>query len=738
MKKQLLLGSALLAAISAFPQSGRSKPVTGTGVENTAKKIAERLMAETRHLESTTTSNAAANPVNVSELTDDETPSASKTASFVSSWNAICSSINPYGVVVAGTRPLQYNEDLNAVTFVHRKGPNYVASPAPAQTAESGVLVAMVSQDWGTTWDSTCLWNDNNNWARYPQGAILAAPGSTNMYDGHLVGVGAVTSQSNGWIGNAFFSKQLGQANYNNVAPATNTFYTTLSPTLGKADFTIYDFQATDDGKVVTLGYVNNDANGTTSAVFGYRGARVVKGSFVSGNMIWTSDSIIPSVAVSGGDRDLISRPRMVWSEDGQVGYVIHIGVSSTATLNNRGYQPIIHRTNNGGISWAPVNGIDFNLPAMSTVTNMVLSPNTNTNVTIPFFDYTEGLGVTVDKDNKLHIVCTLRGTFSSDPDSLGYTFSFTNGDGESYAYRHTPGLRPYVYDFTGDGLPNSAWKVTLIDSLSSESPGTNATTDPNGFTTNPWLVEGGDKIAVESRIQCSRTPDGKYIVYTWAESDTLFTTSSFKWNELPNIKARLMDVTAQTLNPLEINVTKPANNPFILNNTNVSSRAYLHYASPKCALAQTIAVSPSGPAIVLPLTTSRPVGTPLSQTSPAIHRYMSALLNFGNLSQNDVVLPKIDIGVGIAENALISANSSFVYPNPAKGSANLAIDLKDNSKVEINVSNMIGQVVKSTSAEASVGQNTINFDLNGLSKGVYMVNVKIANTTSTKKLIVE
>ena len=116
----------------------------------------------------------------------------------------------------------------------------------------------------------------------------------------------------------------------------------------------------------------------------------------------------------------------------------------------------------------------------------------------------------------------------------------------------------------------------------------------------------------------------------------------------------------------------------------------------------------------------------------------MSALLNFGNLSQNDIVLPKIDIGVGIAENALISANSSFVYPNPAKGSANLAIDLKDNSKVEINVSNMIGQVVKSTSAEASVGQNTINFDLNGLSKGVYMVNVKIANTTSTKKLIVE
>lgn len=743
MKKQLLIGSALLAAITAFPQSGRpTRPTTGVTMENTAKKIATRLASEMRmaELAGPASANAAQNGTS-----DEPTPTAGKTSSFVSSWNAIGSSVNPYGVVVAATRPLQYNEDLNAVTFVMRGGPAYPATPPPLATAISGVVVTMITQNWGANWDSTCMWNDNTNWGRYPQGAILNTPGNNNINNAYMVSNAALNA-AGGWVGNGYSVKALGTANYNTTAPVTSTFFPTLSPQLGKADFTVYDFQACDDGKVVALGYVNNDANGTTGATFGYRGGRVVKGRFISGNMIWTSDSILPG---NGGffstptNTYFIARPRMVWSEDGQVGYVIQIGVSANATGNNRGYQPIIKRTGDGGNTWADVNGIDFNLPAMSTVTNMVLSPNTNTNVTIPFFDYTEGFGLTVDKDNKLHIATVLRGTFSSHPDSLGYTFAFNNADGEQYGHRHSPGLRPFLYDFKGDGLPNSPWSVVLVDSLSSESPGTDPVTDPNGFGTNPWDIVDGDKVAVESRVQLSRTADGKYIVCTWAESDTALTTNGFKWNELPNIKARLLDVTSSNtviVHPVEINVTKPGNNnPFITINTNVQNRAYLHYASPKCALAQTIAVSNSGPAIMLPLTTSRPALIPLGQNAAAVHRYMSAILNFGSLTQNDISVPQAPpSSVGIAENALNSTNASFIYPNPAKASANLSIDLKNNSKVEILVSNMIGQVVSVSSTEAVVGNNTLDVNVNGLAKGVYMVTVKVDNASSTKKLIVE
>lgn len=737
MKKQLLLGSALFAAITAFPQNTRPQPGS---VENAAKIIAKRIQKQNNLIENSQVQGIS-NPTS-SELAADA-PQASKTSSFVSSWNVISSSANPYGVVVSSTKPLGYNEDLNAVTFVQRASNDYVASPAAAALAKTGVIITMVTQNWGSTWDSTCVWNDDNNWARYPQGALLAAPGSTNMSDAHIVGNAAITSASNGWIGNGFFSKQMGQANYNNIAPATNSFIPTLSPILDKADFTVYDFQAMDNGNVVALGYVNNDPNGTTNALFGYRGARVVKGSFVSGNMIWDNDSIIPDVWMTNGDRELTARPRMAWSEDGQVGYVMHIGVAANAVGNNVAYQPIIHRTNNGGNSWAPVSGIDFNLPAMSTVTNMLLSSSADPNVVLPFFNTNEGFGLTVDKDNKLHILGTIFAGSSSHPDSIGFAFlNWANADGQTYRiYRHTPGLRPYIYDFTGDGLPNSPWAVTLIDSMASENPGADAT-ETNGLDINPWAADpvSGDKVEVEARFQSSRTADGKYIVHTWAESDSSVTTDGFKWNEVPNIKARLMDVTAQTLHTLEINVTKPlVNDPFITSNINVANRAYLHYTSPKCALSQTTPVSPAGPALLVPMTASRPYNLPLSQSMPTIHRYMSALLNFGGISQNDVVAPVAPgSGVGIAENALNSTNNSFVYPNPANGSTNLSIDLKDNSKVEISVINLVGQVVSTNITTAQVGQNTIPVNIDGLSKGVYMVNVKVANSTSTKKLIVE
>lgn len=736
MKKQLLLGSALLAAVAAFPQSGRVSKPAGTGVADASKRIAARLAAEAKYAESTL---STTNP-NVSGVEADHNTGAAKTSSYVSSWNIIGGSINAYGVVVSTTKPLQYDEDLNAVTFVHRGSISYPASPAPAANAQSGVIVAEITQNWGATWDSTLLWNNDNYWGRYPQGAILnSAPGNTNIATAYLVGNAAVNN-ANGWVGNGFFAKPL--SSYNNVAAGTNSYIPTLSPELGKADFTVYDFQTTDDGKAVALGYVNNDPNGATTAAFGYRGARVVKGKFIAGNMIWTSDSIIPSVTTSNGNRNILARPRMAWSEDGMVGYVMHIGVATSATLNNRGFQPILHRTGDGGLSWAAVNGIDFNLPAMSTVTNMVLSPNSNTNVTIPYFDQGEGIGMTVDKNNNLHISSILRGTSSDHPDSLSYVFIFNNADGEEYWYAHRPGLRPTVYDFVGSGLPNTTWSVTVIDSLSSEAPGTDAVNDPRGYDTNPWDEVDNGKVAVEARVQTSRTPDGKYIIYTWGESDTNFTSGPFfKWNELPNIKARLMDVTTGSVNPVEINVTRPGvTNPFLTTNNNVSSRAYLHYAAPKCALAQTIAVGPNGPAIVLPLTSSRPYGVPLGQTANMVHRYMSAILNFGSLTQNDVIVPASPVagGVGMAENALNSVNQSVLYPNPAVDNAHLAIGLADNSKVELSVINIMGQMVKHTVTKAEAGQNTIDIDLNGLSKGVYMVNVKIGTATSAKKLVIE
>jgi hypothetical protein len=321
--------------------------------------------------------------------------------------------------------------------------------------------------------------------------------------------------------------------------------------------------------------------------------------------------------------------------------------------------------------------------------------------------------------------------SFSPDPDSSAFTINFTNYDGERYNYLHVNGARPYVYDFTGNGV--ASWSVTLIDSLPSEGPGTLTTDD--GYSSNPWDPTGGtgnDKIDVDARLQVSRTPDGKNIFYTWAETDsTLNATPSstyLKWNTAPSIIARYMEVSASgmSLSPTEVPITRVAGTSGSPNSS-VNNRGFNHYIAPTSA--QNMSATTAQSFVVnMPITVSNSPAQ-LEQLNPVNHWYSTAPLFFLKSAPS--------VTTGISESK-VSASNSVIYPNPAKNNATLAIDLKNNSKVDIAVINVVGQTVKSTKAEGQMGANTINIDLSGLSKGIYMVNVKVDNATSTKKLIVE
>ena len=171
MKKQLFIGSVLLAAISAFSQSERMKP-KASGLINT-KLIAQ---AKFDSEETGSTAPIAQAPINNSALPSN---SGSKT-SIVNTWNNITASMNIYGVVISHTKPLQWNDELNAVSFIHRKSPTYSTNGSSSQT-ESGSIVAEISLDCGVTWDSTLVYADVTNRGRYPQGAIYNPP-ATHHY----------------------------------------------------------------------------------------------------------------------------------------------------------------------------------------------------------------------------------------------------------------------------------------------------------------------------------------------------------------------------------------------------------------------------------------------------------------------------------------------------------------------------------------------------------------------------
>ncbi|MGZ3921258.1 MAG: T9SS type A sorting domain-containing protein, partial [Bacteroidia bacterium] len=508
-------------------------------------------------------------------------------------------------------------------------------------------------------------------------------------------------------------------------APNAMQFFPNTAPsgTVLGHDFSRYSFSSTDDGKVRSLGILTNDPNAAGN-VPGDTALYLMTGSFNAGVFNWTGDKFQPATALqTNGTTNLYGESVMAWNEAGTIGYVVGIGALNSATLSNRGWQPIVYKTTNSGASWTMIQGIDFNSPAFAPILNPIVATQSNTNLVIPFFNVSEGFDATVDMNGKLHIVSTVVGTYDLANDSLAFTASFTNWDGESYNYPHVAGARPYIYDFIGDGT--GPWTYVTVDSMSSEEPG--GTAGSNGFNDNPWDTDAnGNKVSSGARLSLTRSTDGQFIMYSWAETDTNFTSGSHKWNSAPNLKARAARIGAgsgYTLSPTEINVTKPApgnGTP----NAAINGRAFFHYTSrttsmPLCGATTTINV---------PTSVSNNPSTPLTQASNNTHWYSTAKLDFSGIA----------CPVGINENAASQISGLSMYPNPTQNVATLGVDLKQNGPIAISVYNMVGQLVTSTKTEGTIGNNQVNVDLTGLASGIYMVKVNVNGVNTTAKLIKE
>jgi len=710
MKKNLLLGSVLLAAISAFSQNAsRPRP---TGIMN-AKLIANIKFGD---------EGTPSNKINPIKPTAFPVRSGSKAASLTT-WQSITGSMNIYGVIIPYTKPLQWNDELDAVSFVHRKALGYNPSPVPAATAANGAMVVHVTTDCGSHWDSTCIYTNDNFWGRYPGGAIYnppSTPTNTDLSNAYFVGSGPTTGASTGWIGNFYASKKLGTGNYNN-APSTVPNAVQVMPTGGpfapnvpsRHDFACYAFSATDDGKMRVLAGITDDGLSPAQDT----GIMLMTGTFNSGVFDWAGKVFHPPVTVaSDGSPNFTSRYIMAWNELGTVGYIVVMGSRLGATGSNVGLQPIVYKTTNSGSTWSLENGINFNTSVYADVKDRLEPVDVDSTLKIPNFNWLEGMDCAVDANNKLHIFTSLLGHTSSDPDSLNFINQYTT---EKYLWRHTPGRMPYLFDFVYDGTNTTpAWSHMIIDSMSTEGPG--ALTTDRGYQDNPWDMDpsqSNQKVRIDARIQMSRTPDGQHLLYSWTESDTSFTNTQKKWNNLPNIKARLYDVSAAALSSTELDLTSDAS-------TEIANRAMYGFVSPKFKL---ISKTASTINVMVPMTVSN--SNPYAQLTANTHWYSCSSLPFARPSTT----------VGIAENTANNAvDNSSIFPNPATNNVTVKVNLVNTSKVQIEVLNTVGQVVRTIQSQGQTGSNSINVELNGLSSGIYFVTIKVDNAVSTKKLVIE
>lgn len=659
---------------------------------------------------------------------------ASYSQTFTSNFTKLSSAYNVHGVLNTSSKILSYNRYLNTVCFIQRKSPTYVTIPTLPANAQSGAVIAYIGQSGGTLWDSTLVYANIVHWGRFPQGGLYNPVGNSNINNAYAVAMGATTNASLTLIGNFYASKTLtstaqknstgsDQQNMSTTAP----FGSSTSPTMPKHFYPRYAFSTPDNGILYGLGGLYDTTNGNYLPEK-FRGTMLAKGAFNSGVFVWTADSMVPpTIMKSNGYKQIFETPYMAWNDAGTIGYVVMIGARAGSTGNNKGFQPLIYKTTNGGNSWALVNGIDFNTPGpFDFILNSIDPVNSSTSQTIPMFNPNDGIDLTVDKNGKLHIFTTVKSTKSSHNDSLAFENQYVIGQDTGFHWRFTERKWPYLIDFTGDGA--SPWVCKIIDSVGTQE----RTPLPLNTSTVsfPWYdyqppTGPFTKYDTYMRLQMSRTYDGELIVYSWAESDTTLTTDSKKWNEFPNIKTRALRTADVMLAPEEYLVSSPTSGF----NLKVRDKAYFHCMSPTTP-GNCVGAAFSAATFTVPFTVSN--NTTTIGDSPIDNFYGNAKIQF---TFPPLWMYNCIVNIDEATKNTIDIN---LFPNPSSGKVDISLKLESACEVKIDVYNVIGQKLKHISYTGSPGQNTMPLDMKSCESGIYFVRIKAGNTESTKKLIIE
>lgn len=97
-----------------------------------------------------------------------------------------------------------------------------------------------------------------------------------------------------------------------------------------------------------------------------------------------------------------------------------------------------------------------------------------------------------------------------------------------------------------------------------------------------------------------------------------------------------------------------------------------------------------------------------------------------GYFTTDKTITINVSNSVGIAD-AQIETNRLKLFPNPAHGTLNIALQADDEEDLNFAVFNTQGQTVKSFSTRSKVGKNLYAIELNDLTPGVYIIRAQAA-----------
>jgi hypothetical protein len=566
-------------------------------------------------------------------------------------------SVNIFSVLLEQQTCLSANQELNAIAFTYRQDPAY--------TGGSGVVRTSLSTNGGTSFDSTTLipWSlpisTSDYFGRYPSGVIYNPSGNTNYENAAIVVTGPMLIGGT-WGGDFYASELLDGTGLNNQPLP---FESTLYPDVASDRQTLFNrlFLQSHGDKFFVLGDANED-NGSNYTRIVYI-VNIGQWDATGDSVIWHRVPVEPDFATTDGLPDGLIYPALAMDDNGTNGYLVFVGRNPDAN-DPLSYQPFIYKTEDGGDNWTK---IPFNWETIPTIVNHVenYAPS-GSGVNRPFFD--NPIEAVIDKNGNLHFACYIHRAWSNNPDSLSYLVNRFYMNGVLFDIYQT----------------STGWDAKLIDTVWCDD--------------YIFYSEGSSNYTIESRPQMSRTPDGSYIVFSWADSDTSYVTETDNEynNMIPDIFVKVYDATTNTYSET-INVTV---------GTDIESQATWHFLADQC-------FDLGNGNIKVPL-------------SVGILR--------GNYTSNDRIdyylLNDVIIGPQGITSYTNTANFS-IYPNPVSDQLN--INLINKGINTIKIMNIMGAEVYSTVVD---GKDHCTIDLSNLPAGMYIVNVSNSTGTNAKKIV--
>lgn len=582
---------------------------------------------------------------------------------------------------------VDYNPDLNMVTFVHRQ--NTFITPEGG----SSILRFDYSIDAGETWNinqgpltndlldadgqipvTTTVGEEIVYGLRIPNGAIYNPAGNTDLASAFYVTAsgGAIQDGGFGHIGiNCFTTTNLGD-----LSTPSEQYLQAVSDDAWSGDYFPYGLVQGGDAM-----YAVNTLFFTTGELGNYSKLGIWKGVLNNdqNDFEWTSTVLEPEFVTyiandGGGDYESLmssDNRSVAFSPDGSVGYMVVLG--SLISYEENLSRPVVFKTIDAGQNWVLQPELDIVNMQVAELVEYTEGSNTIRRPVVGTMD------IVVDANGTLHVLSEMnRGT-----ETDGVAFSWVDSGTEI--------SNTFFIDFTLN--TNGSWASRYIGEPVNIGVGI-----PD---------EGWESFYVISHeLQASRTADGSKVFFGWLASPL----ASDQTNVEPDIMARGLDVVNNMLTEIK-NLTF---------DTDIESIVQIASLAPTCIVG----------------------GDDFDYELPYVIIEDFVL---GTSEETFFTFVK-GLGFNNDEFTVVSVNeheqTSFgfnVWPNPADHFSTIGFTLSKITQVEIEVYNSIGQMENRIfNGELQAGYQTISIDLNDLKPGLYLVNLMMDHKRYTKILVVD